>query len=420
MLLRFKIIDVLNVLILAYLLALFFLYPYGLPLIGSNNLRVSDLFAFPILGLAIILLVHKNKVYHYPILNSFVLLFILFELLYPILGLFVGYEGLGAIGNTLRMALIWLPFYLYILLSEPPKVLELDRFLNKVLRYSIVLNIIYGVIQIAVRIRMLPYSFLITKHLEPFAVDSHFRVVDGIRASGFFVNTTGLSVFAILSMSYFLASYIGKKKSWDGAFVLLSFLALVLTTSRAGVITAVIILTVGWIFIPNRGKLVSILIFLLMGVVGYFIIDLYVGTDVLFGRFTRIIEGGAATDRSFSHRTERLWPRVFQALESFEFGTLVNAVSKVGLVDSGYLTYYAQGKWPFILALIIFLIGTLIKSLNIFVDRANWANFLVLAIVIYLSFTMVVLNPLRSPFVIFFLLFGLWMAESHKSQHAKN
>lgn len=420
MLLRLKLIDLINFLILAYLLSLIFLYPYGVPLIGSNNLRVSDLFAFPILGLGAILLIHKNQVYHYPVLNSFVLVFILFELLYPILGLLVGYEGLGAIGNTLRMALIWLPFYFYILLSEPSKVLNLDSFINKVLRYSIVLNIIYGIIQIAVRVRMLPYSFLVTKHLEPFAVDSHFRVVDGIRASGFFVNTTGLSVFAILCMSYFLARYIGKKSTMDAAFVLLSFLALILTTSRAGVLTALIILGVGWFFIPNKGKLVSVLIFLFAGLIGYLVIDYYVGTDILFGRFSRLLEGGATADRSFSHRTERIWPKVFQALESFEFGTLVNAVNKVGLVDSGYLTYYAQGKWPFIVILILFLLGTLIKSLNILVDRSNWANFLVLSVVIYLSFTLVVLNPMRSPFVIFFLLFGLWMAESHQARHAKN
>ncbi|TVP45036.1 MAG: hypothetical protein EA341_15665, partial [Mongoliibacter sp.] len=374
----------------------------------------------PIIGLAIILLFQRNAIHHYPVLNSFVLIFVLFELAYPILGLLVGYDGLGAIGNTLRMALIWLPFYLYILLSEPIRVDRLDGFLNTVLRYSIVLNIIYGVVQIGVRVRLLPYSFLITKHLEPFAVDSHFRVVDGIRASGFFVNTTGLSVFAILAMSYFLASYIGKKKTWDGIFVLLSFLTVVLTTSRAGVITALLILAMGWIFIPNRGKLISVIIFLLIGILGYFIIDHYVGLDVLFGRFTRLIEGGASTDRSFSHRTERIWPKVFQALESFEFGTLVNAVNKVGLVDSGYLTYYAQGKWPFVLALVIFLLGTLIKSLNIFWDRTNWGNFLVLAIVMYLGFTMVVLNPMRSPFVIFFLLFGLWMAESHHLKNAKN
>lgn len=412
--------DLLHVLLAGYVLALIFFYPYGLPLVGSNNLRVSDLLAFPMLGLSIILLVQRNRIYHYPVLNSFVFVFILFELLYPVLGLFVGYEGLGAVGNTLRMALIWLPFYFYILLSEPTKVLDLDNFLNKVLRYSIILNIIYGIIQIAVRIRILPYSFLVTKHLEPFAVDSHFRVVDGIRASGFFVNTTGLSVFAILAMSYFLASYIGKKRASDAVFVLLSFLTLVLTTSRAGVFTGFFILLLGWWFIPAKGKLVSLGVFLVIGLTAYFVIDYYVGAEVLFGRFTRLLEGGATADRSFSHRTERLWPRVFQRLQEFEYGTLINSVNKVGLVDSGYLTYYAQGKWPFILILAIFLLGTLVKSLNILIDRANWGNFLILAIVIYLLFTMVVLNPMRSPFVIFFLLFGLWMSETHQSSHEKN
>lgn len=417
---RLKIIDILHVLLIGYILALIFFYPYGLPLVGSNNLRVSDLLAFPMLGLSIVLLVQRNKIYHYPVLNSFVFIFVFFELAYPILGLLVGYEGLGAIGNTLRMALIWLPFYFYILLSEPSKVWELDGFLNKVLRYSIVLNIIYGVIQIAVRIKVLPYSFLVTKHLEPFAVDSHFRVVDGIRASGFFVNTTGLSVFAILAMSYFLASYIGKKRSSDALFVLLSFLTLVLTTSRAGVFTGLAILALGWWFIPAKGKLVSLGVFFSVALVAYLLIDYYVGTDVLFGRFTRLLEGGATADRSFSHRTERLWPRVFQRLQAFEYGTLVNSVNKVGLVDSGYLTYYAQGKWPFVVALALFLLGTLVKSLNILLDRTNWANFLILAIVIYLIFTMVVLNPMRSPFVIFFLLFGLWMSETHLSSHEKN
>ncbi len=402
-----------------YLVTLIFFYPYGLPLIGKNNLRVSDLMALPLIFLCLVVLAERKSIKDYPVLNSFVLAFIIFELAYPVLGLLSGYEGLGAISNTLRMALIWLPFLLYIHVSDVEKVESLDALVNKLLKFSMVINLTYGLMQIASRLGMIPASFLVTNYMTPFAVDDHFRVTDGIRASGFFVNTTGLSVFAILTMTYFLARFIGKQKSWDALFVLVSFVTIVITTSRAAVLTACLTLFLGWIFFGRSQKILSALAFLSFAVFALVLIDQYIGMDVLFGRFFRLLEGGAS-DKSFSARSERIWPKVFQKLEPYEYGTLVNAVSKVGLVDSGYLTYYAQGKWPFILVLALMLIGSFVKSINLFLNKNNWGLFLVMGTVVYLGLTMVVLNPIRSPFAIFFLLFGLWLSESYAIRNAKN
>ena len=183
--------------------------------------------------------------------------------------------------------------------------------------------------------------------------------------------------------------------------------------------TACLTLFLGWIFFGKRQKALTALVFLSFAIFTLVLIDHYIGMDVLFGRFFRLLEGGAS-DKSFSARSERIWPKVFQKLEPYEYGTLVNAVSKVGLVDSGYLTYYAQGKWPFVVVLALLLVGSFVKSINLFFNKDNWGLFLVMGTVVYLGLTMVVLNPIRSPFAIFFLLFGLWLSESYAIRNAKN
>lgn len=416
---QLKISALLDGLLIAYICSLIFFYPFGIPVLGNNNIRISDIIAFPLLALGLISFFQFGSIKKLPLLNSIILLFVVFELFYPLLGLFVGYEGLGAFGNTLRMALIWLPFYLYILINEEGKVEKIDKYLNRILKVSLLLNIGYGLIQIAVKVRILPYNFLITKYLEPFAVDSHFRVTDGIRASGFFVNTTALSVFAILSLSYFLGRFIGKKRVEDSVYILISFVAIILTTSRAAVFTGALILGIGWLFFDRKRKLITLLIFTVVAGLMFTLIEVYIGSEVLFERFIRLAEVGAQ-DNSFAARSDRIWPRVLQRLEEFEMGTLVNAVSKVGLIDSGYLTYYSQGKWPFLFVLVAFLGAIIFCGLNIFRNSKNWGNFMVLAIGIYLVSTMVVLNPLRSPIVIFFLLFGLWMSETYKTRNVEN
>lgn len=416
---QLKISTLLDGLLIAYICSLIFFYPFGIPVLGNNNIRISDIIAFPLLALGLISFFQFGSIKKLPLLNSIILLFVVFELFYPLLGLFVGYEGLGAFGNTLRMALIWLPFYLYILINEEGKVEKIDKYLNRILKVSLLLNIGYGLIQIAVKVRILPYNFLITKYLEPFAVDSHFRVTDGIRASGFFVNTTALSVFAILSLSYFLGRFIGKKRMEDSVYILISFVAIILTTSRAAVFTGALILGIGWLFFDRKRKVITLLIFTVVAGLMFTLIEVYIGSEVLFERFIRLAEVGAQ-DNSFAARSDRIWPRVLQRLEEFEMGTLVNAVSKVGLIDSGYLTYYSQGKWPFLFVLVAFLGAIIFCGLNIFRNSKNWGNFMVLAIGIYLVSTMVVLNPLRSPIVIFFLLFGLWMSETYKTRNVEN
>lgn len=397
-----------------YFICILFLYPYGVIIGGGNNFRLSDLMAIPILMLAGYLIYYLQTIKIYPLLNSILLIFISLEILFPFLGLMAGYAGVGAISNSLRMALIWLPFYMFVLISETSNMERFYVFFRKVLKFSVIVNFVYGLIQILVRLRFLPRDLLFTALFEEFAVDDHFRVTDGIRASGFFVNTTSLSTFGLLALGYFYSRFISKLQRIDGIFVIISFFLILLTTSRTAVFISFSILFFGWFFISNKLKIYSALIFVLFIICLFLTIDFYIGSEVIFNRFYRLMEGGASADLSFSARSDRIWPLVFQNLKFYEYGTLVSAVSKVGLIDSGYLTYYAQGKWPFLGVLLIMLFFFLFTSFKFIYQRGNYGLFLLFCLCLYLFGSMTVLNSIRNPLVIFFLIFALWLSDYNR------
>ena len=84
----------------------------------------------------------------------------------------------------------------------------LDDMVYKTLKWIVILNMLYCFIQFLVLYDVLSMSVLLENYLVRWAVDSHYSVIDGLRASGFFINSTSLSIFGLISMAYFLSKYI--------------------------------------------------------------------------------------------------------------------------------------------------------------------------------------------------------------------
>lgn len=405
-------------LILLYLVAILFLYPYGVTIAGGN-FRLPDFVAAPVIFLSLATLFYKGKFYNYPLLLTTVALFIFAEIFFPFLAVIVGYDGLGAIGNSLRMSLIWLPMFSYAITNTPAEGKTIDSGVSRILRWTIIINLCYGILQMAVRATILPESILITKTLEPFAVDDHFRVQDGFRASGFFTNTSSLSIFGIISLSYFFAKYAYGKNRKDGLFALLGFVLILITLSRAAMFTAALVILICWLFLDYKTKVISSAVFAVALIILFFIVDHYIGVEILFNRIIFVIEFGLEYDNSFGARMYRIWPLALQELRAYPFGTFSSPTEKIGLIDSGYLTYYAQGKWVFIFILFLFLVSILIRGMKSFSNKRNWATIMLLSISLYIVGSMIVLIPLRSALIIFFLLFAVWMSETKVSDAGK-
>ena len=403
-----SLMDINRLLTKFYFVSLLFFYPYGVALFGDNNVRITDLLAIPSILISVFILVLSKQVAHYSILGSIVLIFILMEITLPLMGFFSGIEGLGALSNSFRMALIWLPFFLFIITNNFDEFPKFDSFINYVLRYAILINLFYGVIQLAVKAKLLPRSFLITELLIPYTVDDHFRVTDGFRASGFFTNTSTLSIFGILCVVYFVSRYLKFKKVSDSLFIFISLTVLLITLSRAAFISVIPTFVVAWFFLNSRLKVISIIAFFSFVVIIYLLVDYYVGVDVLFRRVFFLFENNAVEDSSFSKRFYTIWPRALQRLEAYPFGTLVSPTTKIGLIDSGYITYYAQGKIFSLLILVGFLGVLFYQGMKCFFKSDQWTRIMLLGIIIYIIGTMVVLIPLKSPLIIFFILFAVW------------
>lgn len=391
-----------------YFISLLFFYPYGVALFGDNNIRITDLLAIPSILVSVFVLVLSKRVAHYSIMGSIVMIFILMEITLPLMGFLSGIEGLGALSNSFRMALIWLPLFLFVLTSSFDEFPKFDLFVNYVLRYTILINLFYGVIQLGVKIKIVPRSFLLTELFTPYAVDDHFRVTDGFRASGFFTNTSTLSIFGILCVVYFISRFLKYKNRTDSIFIFISLMVLLITLSRAAFISVIPTFFIAWFFLNPKLKVMSLVAFFLFIVIVYLLVDYYVGVDVLFRRVFFLFNNNAVEDSSFSKRFYTIWPRALQRLEAYPFGTLVSPTTKIGLIDSGYITYYAQGKIFSILILVAFLGILFYQGLKCFIRSDQWTRIMLLGIIIYTIGTMVVLIPLKSPLIIFFILFAVW------------
>jgi O-Antigen ligase len=413
---NFKNIDLKNIdlkniflyILAIYVIALFYLYPYGIQIGGDNSVRIPDIIVLILCAIGLGVFLKYRKFTVNPLLMFLpVIPFLIMEVLFPLLGpVFIKDIPLAAALSSGRILLIYLPVIIFFVLTTNKEAESFDHLMQKLLRISVAVNLVYGLVQISVVSKILPKLFLITMYLKPLSVDEHYRILDGFRASGFFTNTTGLAVFGIVVLSYFLSKYSISTDRSDLIYAFLGFALILLSTARAAYAVSFLIILMALFTIPRKQAIR--LFFSLIGIMTAIVIFAFLtaGFNVFFKRIIRLKDGLGA-DYSFNHRLEVLWPKVFEKITDYPFGTFIPPTKIVGLIDSGYITYYAQGKWLFIAALVFMILGNfylIITSLRV---RKNWPSLFLMFLFTYIILAMVINIPMRSPVIIFFILYGL-------------
>lgn len=393
---------------LCYLASLLYLYPYGIPVAAEANLRVPDLFALValLLGFGAILL--KGQIRVDRVLLGVAGAFLFLELSAPFIGA-VGYRRPIDAVSALRMAMLWLPMVFLAMLAPSWRALRFEESLSKLFAATLWLNLLYSALQIAAAIGAVPRWLLITAWLEPWAVDLNFKVIQGLRPAGFFNNSTALSVFGIVCLCFFYARHVSSGARKDLIHALLAIGIVVLSTSRTAYAACAAILFAGWWHLAT-GRKITLAAILVAGVLAVLLlVERTMGVELAFSRFQRLADSGLLADDSFGARFYRIWPAALEAARDYRFGTLIQAPRALPLIDSGYLNYYLQGKWPFVAALATLLAGLWYLGLRAFFgSERHRLGIMALFLAIYLTVALVTSNPLRSPLMISFIVYSLW------------
>jgi hypothetical protein len=394
--------------VVAYLVFLIYLYPYGIPIASGVNLRVPDVMALFTLGLGAAAVLLRGTIWFDRSFHCFIGAFLLLELTLPVVGA-MGYRQPTDVVSAIRMAMLWLPMLFLTMLAPPQRALAFEARLARVLRIALWLNLGYALVQVGVTIGRLPQWMLITSGLAAWTVDQQFELLPGLRPAGFFVGTTALSAFGIVCLCFFFARYVSGRSRSDLGYTLLSLLVVLVTTSRAAYAASVAILIAGWVRLPGGRKAALGLALLAGCAAALWAIERTVGISEAFYRFSRLLESGVLEDRSFGMRVYDIWPTALHAARDYFFGTLIQSPRALPLIDSGYLTYYLQGKWVSIAALALLLGGLWLLGLRAFLGpHGRRIGVMLLFLAIYLSVGMVIANPLRSPVIILFLIYAFW------------
>ncbi|WP_121639074.1 O-antigen ligase family protein [Virgibacillus sp. Bac330] len=389
--------------LILYLLALCFSYTYGINL-NSISIRISDIILFAFIFIGVCLIILRKEIRIHPKIFLPIIPFILLETILPIIGAFSA--DLTDIASGFRILILYLPIIVYFLLYGLKGIEILDNRISNSLKIVIVANFIYSMVQLLVVFNYFPENMLVTKYFEQWTVDEHFQIIDGIRASGFFVNTTSLSVFGLISMSYFLAKYRKFHYNKDLLYAAAALTLIIVSTSRMAYISATVILVVALLINIRKSWKFFIIISSISTAVLFFI-NKSVGFDMFFSRFIRL-QDGLENDYSMKARLVN-WDNILEILDTtFPIGTLISPIRIFGSIDSGYLTYYAQGKWLFILALVfLFLSIMVILCKYLFNPNNYWSVIFLLFVSIYVFTALIISNPLRSPTIIFFLTYSI-------------
>lgn len=399
-------INVYTKLLGIYLFSLVIFYPYGI-IIADNSFRISDILTILLITSGVLLILKSKRVYKNITKVWFIIPFFFLEVILHLVGI-MQYPDISPM-SSVRVIFLYLPLLLVFLMYEENEMNKLNITFEKSLKISLIATFIYSVIQLGVVYGYLPLSFLLQQYLEAIAVDDHFNVLDGNRVSGFFNNGIGLSIFGIACFSYFLPKLLHSYRKSYMLYVLFSALLIIFSSTRVALIIMVILFVINLLFAPSPFiyKLKILVNSALLLFISFVIVNFTIGLETIFYRFNRLGEG-LENDYSYSFRVNHLWPGVIDSVKDLPFGTLVQPFNIVGLIDSGYLSYYAQGKWLFIFAMALFLIGTVTYALFTYNrSRNKTVNMFVFNIVVYMIIEAITHNPMRNPLLLFFLFIGL-------------
>jgi hypothetical protein len=289
--------------------------------------------------------------------------------------------------------MLWLPMVFLTMLAPSWRSVQFEESLAKLLAVTLWLNLAYAVLQVAAAIGVVPRQLLITEWLQPWAVDHNYNVIQGLRPAGFFNNSTALSVFGIVCLCFFYARHVSSGARKDLVYALVAIGIVVLSTSRAAYAACAAIIFAGWWHL-DRPQVHALTAILVAGGAGPLIlVQETIGVEV-------VSTGSSALRRAACWRMNRLvrvhqiWPAALAAARDYTFGTLIQPTRALPLIDSGYLTYYLQGKWPFVAALAALLSSFWYFGLRAFFGlKSQRFGILALFLAIYLAGALLISNP---------------------------
>lgn len=331
-----------KILLFIYLLAVTIFYPYG-----YMKIRVFDIIApFSLIIFFYSVFIKKRFIINKTILILFPL--IICEGVINLLSLSIESQNILSFIRYLFIYII--PIILFSLQEEN----KID--LKGLLWFLLIINVFYSILQILEGNGIISESFLITRKLNVFLVESHneqFKWTS--RVNGLFLNSTQYSIF----LSFCLYTIYGdtiKKKILLKDFIIMGIIvsSIILTQSRVALLVAIVNSGIYFLFSREKFKIIFIV------VIGSIFSQKYL-SEYLFRIFRLFNEG--LNDYSANTRIY-LWRNVMEGMKSYPYGTLRNPVKVFKLIDSGYLTYYAQGKYLLLIPIVFFLINLYILAIR--------------------------------------------------------
>ncbi|OBU11938.1 hypothetical protein AYY19_08475 [Photobacterium aquimaris] len=287
------------------------------------------------------------------------------------------------------LPIIFIPAYFY----------KNEIFLRKclfIIKFAVVLNLLIVLLSfiqmvfhfdVYTKIRLLLSYF--SNH------ESDFLINPSLRSQGIFYNSSSLAILGIFSITFMVIF-----RCMSLWLFIASVLLVVFSGSRVPLFCVVIFISLYKGL--NFKKIILVMLFLLLAFV---FIDYNYLVD-FFSRISRVYDDGLFNDYSLMYRINILWPNAISMTSDYYYGTLKNPVEIVGVIDSGYITTYIQGRW--------FLVFSLLLSFSIllavsFYDFLKNKNLFFILIPLYLVIGMLISNPIMNSLVVmssYFYLFS--------------
>jgi hypothetical protein len=293
--------------------------------------------------------------------------------------------------------------------------------LDRLFFFAVIVNLIYGIIELAIYFEYLPSFINFRVYLTNFAPEERF-LRNRMMSFGFFQNSTAYEFFGFIAFIHCLSrvSNIDSGKGKYFLFSLFSFAIIVLSTSRT-LLAAAFIYFSFFSDVAQKTRWNLLLAFVFSVVSAAILISLFSLQFTLFSRFTRLVEGGLEGDYSLNMRLTTLWPNALEFYYDLGHPTFTNPSKFVGTIDSGYLTYLIQGGWLMLFTIFSFLLFLLFVILRrIFLSSLrSYYNYFLLFLLVYIALGMLISNPLRNPTVIVFLCFAVFGFSARRYSGAK-
>ncbi|WJW81226.1 hypothetical protein QU516_11320 [Moellerella wisconsensis] len=373
----------LHVVSLFYILICFTFREYYIPGLDLNLEVISSIVYCVFL---LILVLNRGKILVPPVgitlLSSYWLILI--------------YLTLAALFTTTSFNILKYILFILPIISISLLYINNENFINSVLTLVKISVIIHLLVSLTAFVDMSIGTKIYTTLREMLSLysnqSSEFITYPSLRSQGIFYNSSSLASLGLFAIAFNII-FFKKPSLW---LLICATVLVVLSGSRVPLICLLIFLAL------YKGiNLKKIIIIFIISIMFFYYIDIDLLID-MFSRIIRIYDNGLYNDYSLSYRINILWPEALYKTNNYTLGTLTNPVEIVGVIDSGYLTAYIQGRWLLVTGLIFSILTLSFISLYDLYKNKGLFFFL---IPLYIILGMMISNPISNPLIVMISFF---------------